>query len=196
MERAAGHNKPWIFPSRPSSRRSAAPSRKSARALATTIGSPRIARAASRTTFIAPSPTTAGSASAIPQAYGGSGLGVTEAALMMQTIAQSGAGLSGASALHMNIFGLNPVVDVRQRRTEEAHVAALDRRRRQGLFRGHRAGRRPRHAEPEDQGGARGRALSAVRPEDLDLDRAGGEQDADPGAHHAARSTSKSERKA
>ena len=47
---------------------------------------------------------------AIPQAYGGSGLGVTEAALMMQTVAESGAGLSGASALHMNIFGLNPVV--------------------------------------------------------------------------------------
>ena len=47
---------------------------------------------------------------AIPRAYGGSGLGVTEAALMMQTIAESGAGLSGASALHMNIFGLNPVV--------------------------------------------------------------------------------------
>jgi acyl-CoA dehydrogenase len=46
----------------------------------------------------------------IPQEYGGSGLGVTEAALMMQTIAESGAGLSGASALHMNIFGLNPVV--------------------------------------------------------------------------------------
>jgi acyl-CoA dehydrogenase len=46
----------------------------------------------------------------IPQEYGGSGLGVTEAALMMQAIAESGAGLSGASALHMNIFGLNPVV--------------------------------------------------------------------------------------
>jgi len=46
----------------------------------------------------------------IPQVYGGSGLGVTEAALMMQAIAESGAGLSGASALHMNIFGLNPVV--------------------------------------------------------------------------------------
>ena len=46
----------------------------------------------------------------IPQEYGGAGLGVTEAALMMQTIAESGAGLSGASALHMNIFGLNPVV--------------------------------------------------------------------------------------
>ena len=45
----------------------------------------------------------------IPQEYGGAGLGVTEAAIMMQAIAESGAGLSGASALHMNIFGLNPV---------------------------------------------------------------------------------------
>jgi acyl-CoA dehydrogenase len=46
----------------------------------------------------------------IPEAHGGAQLGITEAAIMMQTIAQSGAGLSGASALHMNIFGLNPVV--------------------------------------------------------------------------------------
>ncbi|MEX3943628.1 acyl-CoA dehydrogenase family protein [Paraburkholderia sp. EG287B] len=41
--------------------------------------------------------------------FGGSGLGMTEAALMMRTISASGAGLSGASAVHMNIFGLNPV---------------------------------------------------------------------------------------
>lgn len=47
---------------------------------------------------------------AIPEAYGGAGLGITEAAIMMQTISESGAGLSGASAVHMNIFGLNPVV--------------------------------------------------------------------------------------
>jgi acyl-CoA dehydrogenase len=46
----------------------------------------------------------------IPQAYGGAGLGVSEAAVMMQAVAASGAGLSGASAIHMNIFGLNPVV--------------------------------------------------------------------------------------
>jgi acyl-CoA dehydrogenase len=46
----------------------------------------------------------------IPEAYGGSGLGITEAALMTGAIAQSGAGMSGASAVHMNIFGLNPVV--------------------------------------------------------------------------------------
>ena len=47
---------------------------------------------------------------AMPEAYGGSGLGIADAAVMMQAIAQSGAGFSGASAVHMNIFGLNPVV--------------------------------------------------------------------------------------
>ena len=47
---------------------------------------------------------------AMPEAYGGAGLGITEAAVMMQAIAESGARFSGASAVHMNIFGLNPVV--------------------------------------------------------------------------------------
>ena len=47
---------------------------------------------------------------AMPEAYGGAGLGVTEAAIMMQAVAESGACLSGASAIHINIFGLNPVV--------------------------------------------------------------------------------------
>src|SRR5258708_17296972 len=47
---------------------------------------------------------------AMPRQYGGAGLGITEAALMMQAISESGAGFSGASAVHMNIFGLNPVV--------------------------------------------------------------------------------------
>ena len=47
---------------------------------------------------------------AMPQEFGGAGLGISEAALMMQTIAESGAGFSGASAVHMNIFGLHAVV--------------------------------------------------------------------------------------
>jgi acyl-CoA dehydrogenase len=46
----------------------------------------------------------------MPEEFGGSALGVTEAAIMMQAISESGAGQSGASAVHMNIFGLNPVV--------------------------------------------------------------------------------------
>jgi acyl-CoA dehydrogenase len=45
----------------------------------------------------------------IGEQYGGAGLGVTEAALMMQTIAQSGGGMSAASSVHINLFGLNPV---------------------------------------------------------------------------------------
>jgi acyl-CoA dehydrogenase len=47
---------------------------------------------------------------AMPEAHGGAGLGITEAALMMERIAASGAGMSGASAVHINIFGLHPVV--------------------------------------------------------------------------------------
>src|SRR6201993_1389810 len=46
----------------------------------------------------------------IPEEFGGSGLGITDAAIMMRTISESGAGMSGASAVHMNVFGLNPVV--------------------------------------------------------------------------------------
>ncbi len=46
----------------------------------------------------------------MPQEYGGSGLGIQEAAIMVQAISESGAGMSGVSAIHMNIFGLNPVV--------------------------------------------------------------------------------------
>ena len=47
---------------------------------------------------------------AMPAQHGGSGLGIVEAAIMMQAIAESGAAMSGASAIHMNIFGLQPVV--------------------------------------------------------------------------------------
>jgi acyl-CoA dehydrogenase len=46
----------------------------------------------------------------MPEAYGGAGLGILDAAVMVQAISESGAGMSGVSAIHMNIFGLNPVV--------------------------------------------------------------------------------------
>lgn len=47
---------------------------------------------------------------AMPEEHGGAGLGITEAAIVMRTVSASGAGMSGASAVHMNIFGLHPVV--------------------------------------------------------------------------------------
>jgi len=46
---------------------------------------------------------------AMPTELGGSGLGVTEAAIAMQAVAESGAGFSGASAIHLNIFGPMPL---------------------------------------------------------------------------------------
>src|SRR3989475_9521823 len=46
----------------------------------------------------------------IPEAYGGSGLGVTEAALMLHEICASGAGTSGASPIHFYCFPPEPVV--------------------------------------------------------------------------------------
>ena len=68
---------------------------------------------------------------AMPTEYGGAGLGITEAALMMRTISGSGAGMSGASAVHMNIFGLHPVVvfgsDEQKKRWLPPLIAGKDR---------------------------------------------------------------------
>ena len=47
---------------------------------------------------------------ALPTEFGGSGLGITEAALMMQAIAESGAGMTGASSVHIPVFSVQPVV--------------------------------------------------------------------------------------
>ena len=67
---------------------------------------------------------------AMPADYGGAGLGITEAAIMMQAIAESGAAMSGASAVHINIFGLHPVVvfgtDEQKRRMLPPLIAGKD----------------------------------------------------------------------
>src|SRR5262245_32836964 len=47
---------------------------------------------------------------AMPSEFGGSGLGITEAAIMMQAIAECGAGMTGASSVHMPVFSIQPVV--------------------------------------------------------------------------------------
>jgi acyl-CoA dehydrogenase len=61
---------------------------------------------------------------AMPTELGGAGLGLTEAAIIMQAVAESGAGFSGASAIHLNIFGLMPVVKFG---SEELRRAAIPR---------------------------------------------------------------------
>ena len=47
---------------------------------------------------------------AMPEEYGGGGRGITEAAIIFREVAASGAAMNGCSALHLTIFGLNPVV--------------------------------------------------------------------------------------
>src|SRR6516164_2840250 len=47
---------------------------------------------------------------AVPEAYGGSGLGILEASLLLEEVSASGAGMNGASSMHMSIFGMHPVV--------------------------------------------------------------------------------------
>ncbi|KAH6685839.1 acyl-CoA dehydrogenase/oxidase [Plectosphaerella plurivora] len=46
---------------------------------------------------------------ALPEAFGGAGLGISEATMMMQTIAESGAGMAGAQAIHANVYATQPL---------------------------------------------------------------------------------------
>src|SRR5438874_924200 len=47
---------------------------------------------------------------AIPEEFGGAGRGITEASVVLEEVAASGAAMNGASAIHLSIFGMNPVV--------------------------------------------------------------------------------------
>ena len=47
---------------------------------------------------------------AIPEEYGGGGRGITEASIVLEEVAASGAAMNGCSAVHLSIFGMNPVV--------------------------------------------------------------------------------------
>lgn len=57
---------------------------------------------------------------AIPEEYGGGGQGITEASIVLEEVAASGACMNGASSIHLSIFGMHPVVlhgseDLKQR---------------------------------------------------------------------------------
>jgi len=59
---------------------------------------------------------------AIPERYGGGGRGIAEAAIVLREVARSGAAMNGCSALHLTIFGLNPVVRFGTDRLKEAFL--------------------------------------------------------------------------
>jgi acyl-CoA dehydrogenase len=59
---------------------------------------------------------------AMPEEYGGGGRGITEAAVVLREVAASGAAMNGCSAVHLTIFGLNPVVKFGNARLKETFL--------------------------------------------------------------------------
>jgi acyl-CoA dehydrogenase len=61
----------------------------------------------------------------VPEDCGGVGLGITDAAVMMRTISESGGGMSAASSVHVNVFGLNPVVVYGSEEQKRRHLPPI-----------------------------------------------------------------------
>jgi len=59
---------------------------------------------------------------AIPEQYGGGGCGIAEAAVLMREVAASGAAMNGCTALHLTVFGLEPVVRFGSDRLKDAFL--------------------------------------------------------------------------
>jgi acyl-CoA dehydrogenase len=123
----------------------------------------------------------------MPEEVGGAGLGVADAAVMMQAIAQSGAGMTGASAVHMNIFGPMPVVVFGTAAQKARMLPPLISGAEKACFAVTEPTRARHHPAPHRRRTPRG-PLRRARAEGLDQHRAGRRPRAAAGAHHAGRS--------
>jgi acyl-CoA dehydrogenase len=59
---------------------------------------------------------------AIPAEYGGGGCGITEASIVLEEVAASGACMNGASSIHLSIFGMHPVVRYGSAELKQRHL--------------------------------------------------------------------------
>jgi acyl-CoA dehydrogenase len=64
---------------------------------------------------------------AIPEEFGGGGRGITEASIVLEEVAASGAAMNGCSALHLSIFGMNPVVKYGSEEMKRAYLPRVAR---------------------------------------------------------------------
>jgi acyl-CoA dehydrogenase len=64
---------------------------------------------------------------AIPEEFGGGGRGITEASIVLEEVAASGAAMNGCSALHLSIFGMNPVVKYGSEALKHAYLPRVAR---------------------------------------------------------------------
>ncbi|KAK7918316.1 acyl-CoA dehydrogenase domain-containing protein [Apiospora marii] len=62
---------------------------------------------------------------ALPEEFGGSGLGISEATMMMQTIAESGAGMAGAQSIHANVYATQPLAMFGSREQREGTIPKI-----------------------------------------------------------------------
>ncbi|WP_397428820.1 acyl-CoA dehydrogenase family protein [Pseudofrankia sp. BMG5.37] len=90
---------------------------------------------------------------AMPEEFGGGGRGITEAAVVPKEVAASGAAMNGCSALHINMFGLNPVALFGNDRLR-SEVPLQGGGRPERRVRPHRARRRHGHVTHQHPGGA------------------------------------------
>ena len=148
-----------------------------------------------RANFTAPWRMPAGSASPCRRNMAASGLGVTEAAIMMHEVASHGGGMAASSAVHINLFGPHPIV-VKGTDDAETSLGSAPRfGRGPMLLRFHRAGRRAEHHAHQDLRRKGARRLPRARTEGLDLDRAGRQQDHAADAHHQVRGLQTADRR-
>ena len=122
----------------------------------------------------------------MPEEYGGAGLGVTEAAIMMHEVASHGGGMAAASAVHINLFGPHPIVVKGTPEQKARWVPRLVAGEDQCCFGFTEpdAGLNTTRIKTFAQKVAR--RLPRSRPEGLDLDRAGRQQDHAADPHHQA----------
>ncbi|MFN0090545.1 MAG: acyl-CoA dehydrogenase family protein [Acidimicrobiales bacterium] len=62
---------------------------------------------------------------AIPEEYGGGGQGITEASIVLEEVARSGAAMNGCSAIHLSIFGMNPVTKFGTEEQKRQYLTAV-----------------------------------------------------------------------
>ncbi|KAK2043499.1 acyl-CoA dehydrogenase domain-containing protein [Colletotrichum somersetense] len=62
---------------------------------------------------------------ALPESLGGSGLGISEATMMMQTISESGAGMAGAQSIHANVYATQPLAKFGTREQLEGTIPKI-----------------------------------------------------------------------
>ncbi len=106
---------------------------------------------------------------AMPTDHGGGGLGITEASIVLEEVAASGAAMNGCSAIHLSMFGMNPSTSKHRLQGAAGPLLTGGRcRPAPRRLRGHRARCRYRYDQHLHEGRPRRRPLRRERPKSVD----------------------------